>query len=64
MKFTKNYYNKLLFLLAIILLGIVFSNFYVLRENLTSKTNCPCKKKSMHWGWPAKKPPAPMVYGF
>ena len=43
--FTKKYCNQLLFLFAIILIGILFSNFYVLRENLTSKTNCPCKKK-------------------
>ena len=43
--FTKKYCNQLLFLFAIILIGILFSNFYVLRENLIQKTNCRCKKK-------------------
>ena len=64
MKFTKKYCNQMLFLFAIIVVGILLSNFFVLRENLTSKTNCPCNNIPMHWGWPTKKPPAPMIYGF
>lgn len=64
MKFTKKYCNQLLFLLAILLVGFLCSKSFIVRENLTRKSNLGCKKQRMHWGWPGTKPPAPRMYGF
>ena len=58
------YSDQFLFLIALLFIGLLFSKFFTVKENLTNKTNCRCKNIPMHWGWPRKNPPAHMIYGF
>ena len=60
--FSKKFCNELCFLFVIFFIVILFSNIFIIRENLTTKTKLGCKKENNHWGWPGKKPPAHMVY--